>query len=739
MDLPVSLVTTLACFILVLFVFAKNPRSATNIYFSLLIFFIGLYPIFNYLALHSTSSQDALFWAKFIIFSAVPVGPLFFLFVKTFPQVKTTVSMPIHLLLTVWVMINIILGFLGFIFSNVIIVNGQPDIQTGIAVPLFAMLQILTISSGSWVLFQKYRKATGFLKLQLRYIAFGIVTSFGLTLLSTLILPLVFGITLFIAVSPTFLLIAAVAIAYSILKHRLLDIRLVLARTVSFILLIAFFGIAYAVLFALLSTLFLGITIVAIKTIVVSAVLALSMTFSFQPIRKILEKLTDRFLYKNHYDTNKLLYELALIMSSTLRLEDLMHQILQKLLKQMKISRVALILTEKGYIYQVASEGFSKLPELDEDKIASLAAAKQTIILEELPENENYKEILRSLDLTVAKSLYSESNNIGLLVLGEKLSGDPYTPEDIKVLEIIAPEVAVAIQNATNYEEIRKFNITLQGKITQATQDLRVVNAKLQQLDQLKDDFVSIASHELRTPMTVIRSYAWMALNRSDIPLSDKLKRYLERMFLSTERLINLVNDMLNISRIESGKIEIVPRIFDIAALSSDVFLEVGLKAKEKNLNLKVEYAKIPKVFSDPDKVHQVLLNLVGNAVKFTPEGGLITVSFFSDGNTVETSIKDNGVGIAADEQQALFKKFGRLDNSYTAAAVSGGTGLGLYICKSLVELMGGRIWVKSEGVGKGATFTFLLPAATNQTLAHPEVYTKQVKGEVKLLEPVMP
>lgn len=293
------------------------------------------------------------------------------------------------------------------------------------------------------------------------------------------------------------------------------------------------------------------------------------------------------------------------------------------------------------------------------------------------------------------------------------------------------------ISNFVDGVRIALMNSTLFTSLQDTTTQLQEANKKLQELDKLKDDFVSVASHELRTPMTAIRSYVWMALNRPDIPLSEKMKKYLSRTLISTERLINLVNDMLNVSRIESGRVEIKPAVFDIGVLAEDVMTEVGPKASEKIIHLQVKKDMVPKVFADQDKVHQVLLNLIGNSLKFTPNDGLISVSFFTDGQVVEISVKDNGVGISKDDLGRLFKKFGRLDNSYVAAATSGGTGLGLYIARSLVELSGGKIWATSPGLGKGTTFSFSLPIASPATLAQAEKFTRKVEGEAKVLEPV--
>lgn len=276
-----------------------------------------------------------------------------------------------------------------------------------------------------------------------------------------------------------------------------------------------------------------------------------------------------------------------------------------------------------------------------------------------------------------------------------------------------------------------------QTSLSNTTQEVYKMNAELHQLDKLKDDFVSIASHELRTPMTAIRSYVWMALHRSDVPLSQKLERYLYRTLVSTERLINLVNDMLNISRIEAGRIEIIPKSVDILELVKDVMEEVNPKAIERGIKLAVYQQKLPPVFADPDKLRQVLMNLIGNSLKFTPPDGVITASFFTDGEVVEISIKDTGKGISRDDLSKLFKKFGRLDNSYVAIGTSGGTGLGLYICKNLIDLMHGKIWATSEGFDKGSSFYFSLPIATDKVLKEAAQYTIKPVGEAKPLEPV--
>lgn len=326
----------------------------------------------------------------------------------------------------------------------------------------------------------------------------------------------------------------------------------------------------------------------------------------------------------------------------------------------------------------------------------------------------------------------SRGKPIGVMIVSLARPFESLFSYEEETIEDLLDVVGVALDNALLYQSL----ISTTEQLRQTNLKLTSANKKLEELDRLKDDFVSIASHELRTPMTAIRSYAWMALYKADMVLTPKLKKYLERTLISTERLINLVNDMLNISRIESGRIEIKPQPFDIQSLVGEVADEVQSKLSEKGIKLQMINTKVPKTFADPDKVHEVVLNLIGNAVKFTPKNGVIAISFFSDGKVVEVSVTDNGVGINADDLTKLFKKFGRLDSSYVAAATSGGTGLGLYICKSLVTLMQGQIWAKSDGLGKGTTFTFSIPVASNQVIINSDKYSHKPTGEAKGLEP---
>lgn len=442
-------------------------------------------------------------------------------------------------------------------------------------------------------------------------------------------------------------------------------------------------------------------------------------------------------LFNHSYDPDQLLHNAAFVMIANVELRPLATKLLEMLSSRMKINGAMLVLVNENGIYDQVSVGF-KSPILKISQISLLLDKKEIVLLEQEQQGST-KQLFAEFAISISKCLMIEERVIGLLILGKKQDGTRYGKKDLKVINTLSPYIAISVQNSLFFDKNKKFNLILTDEIKKATSDLQNANVKLQEIDKLKDDFVSIASHELRTPMTAIRSYVWMALHRSDIPLSEKLKRYLYRTLISTERLINLVNDLLNVSRIEGGKIEVSPVALDVVALVKDVVEDIKAKADEKQIKLFVlDHPNMPKVFADPDKIREVLLNLLGNSLKFTYPDGTITVDFFTDGNVLDISVKDSGAGISREDLSRLFQKFGRLENSYVSMSTSGGTGLGLYISRSLIELMHGKMWASSGGCDKGSTFSFSLPIASQDILQNAEhFHIKPSVGEAKPLEPV--
>ncbi|MBN1977936.1 MAG: response regulator [Anaerolineae bacterium] len=226
--------------------------------------------------------------------------------------------------------------------------------------------------------------------------------------------------------------------------------------------------------------------------------------------------------------------------------------------------------------------------------------------------------------------------------------------------------------------------------------------------DRAKSEFVSTVSHELRTPMTAIKGYTDLLHAGAAGPINDEQKRFLTTIKSNTDRLTALINDLLDISRMETGRIRFEPRSLQVGEVVADVVNVLAGSAEDKHLRLNYEVAAgLPDVMGDRDRLNQVLTNLIGNAIRYTPDGGEIDVKVYLVERAVRVDVRDTGIGIAPEDMAHLFERFYRADHPLVQE--TRGTGLGLSIVKMFVEMHGGRIWVESEP-DQGSTFTFILP-----------------------------
>lgn len=244
--------------------------------------------------------------------------------------------------------------------------------------------------------------------------------------------------------------------------------------------------------------------------------------------------------------------------------------------------------------------------------------------------------------------------------------------------------------------------------------ELEEKNTRLQELDRMKSDFIATVSHELRTPLSITKEGISMMLDGIPGAINEKQKKILTTAMDSINRLNRMISELLDISKIESGKAELKRELVDIAALIKQVALSFDLKAREKNLILKTVFAKNRiDIYIDPDKITQVFTNLIANAMKFT-ENGYIEISAEDNKDDVVCRVSDTGRGIAKKDLPRVFSKFEQFGR--TAGPGEKGTGLGLSIAKGIVEMHKGLISVESEP-GKGTKFTFNLPKYTAETL----------------------
>jgi signal transduction histidine kinase len=274
---------------------------------------------------------------------------------------------------------------------------------------------------------------------------------------------------------------------------------------------------------------------------------------------------------------------------------------------------------------------------------------------------------------------------VGAIGLGNPVSSRPFASHDRQLLLALADYAAIAIENARLYEEVR-------------------------QADQAKSEFVSLVAHELGTPLTSIRGYTDVLLRGLSDPLTPQQQQFISVVHSNVERMQVLLSDLRDISRIETGhmKLDIEPTPLTDALKDALAATRGQIEARSQELTLEIPQ-NLPKVSADPARLTQILVNLISNAYKYTPEGGHIRVQASRQDGYVRCDVSDTGIGISLEDQERLFTKFFRSEDP--AVRENQGTGLGLCIVKSLVELQGGRIAVESQ-IGEGTTFWFTMPIA---------------------------
>lgn len=719
LELLAVILSSCGNFIIGIFTYRKNPQSTTNKLFFWFTLCVSAYNIVNYFSLHQSDSVSMLFWMRVVMSLALWINILFYLFVKAFPDIHIHDSkLKIGLVIGGTLCLSI-LSYTNFIFSGIDL-SHQPI--PGIGIPLFLLHTVIFLGGGIVILIKHWRQAKRVTRTQLALLLLATAFMFVAIIISNVVLVLVFKVSVFVGMLPLYTFVFMATVSYAVIRHRFLDVGFIVARAVTYSFLFLIFSFLFTTSFYLIAAFITGE--VVSKTSFITLVLFSAFLIAFyNPLKIFLGKVTSRIFFQDKYDSQVVLANLSKIMSSTFLLNNLVDAVLTEVTSKIKISSASMIFIRNSSIIWVRTVGIKPHLDLNEVEISGIihkaAAEKESMFIYQEMEESTDKEIMRKYMVSILLPLVVEGEVLGAIFLGDKYTGDIYTAEDITILKIITPQISLAVQNSLSYEEIKRFNITLEREVKLATAQLEEANEKLKELDKLKDDFVSVASHELRTPMTAIKSYLWMALAGKGGAITDKQRYYLDRSYSSTERLIKLVNNMLNISRIESGRMIFEFERLDMKNLVQEVIDEVKPRADELKISLSVKTGEnLPRsdVWADSDKLKEVLINLIGNSFKFTPKGGEIEIILEEKDNKLITSVKDNGVGIDAEDQSKLFQKFGMMEGSYvTNQQAIQGTGLGLYICKTIIEKQGGKISAYSEGKGKGSTFSFSLPFYTKE------------------------
>lgn len=733
-----AVLTATASIILGAFALIRNPKITINRLFAIFTAAVSLWVASSYFS-NADVIGHQLFFNRVAYTTALAVTVSLLAFSWYFPtQIKKTSAQRIAVVLSP---IFFVLTITPLVVASY---RARPnesvtDIQGG---PLYLMILAYIILLFAFVaknFYRSYKSAGASDKSQIKLVAFGIGVVFVWVALTAALIPYFTGNWSLAIYGPTSIIILTSSIGYSIIKHKLFDIRLVVARSLGYILtLTTLVGIYVVVIFGLsASILGTGSLGGAQQAIYIGATLVFG--FSLTPLKRFFDRLTNKLFYRDAYDAQVLLDQLNKVLVGNIDLEPLLRIAAELVGTTLKAEYCVFIIHETDDTPRRVV-GIRKA-EFDDAEVINLHIHRHIkdpqVVTDELEEvDSRIKDVLTKNNISIVSRLAATSGHKeeqGYLILGNKQSGNPYNKQDLQVLDIIANELVIAIQNAMRFEEIQTFNVTLQQKVNDATKQLRKTNEKLKALDETKDEFISMASHQLRTPLTSVKGYVSMVLDGDVGSLKPKQEELLNQAFASSQRMVYLIADLLNVSRLRTGKFVIENKPTQLADVVETEMGQLTEMAKGKQQTLTYTKPKnFPELMLDETKIRQVIMNFADNALHYTQNGGHIQINLVDKGDTIEYTVVDDGLGVPKAEQHHLFTKFFRAGNARKARP--DGTGLGLFMAKKVIIAQGGAVIFSSEE-GKGSTFGFTFSKAKLQK--QPKTITKLASSAEEPKQPV--
>lgn len=722
-----GLLISIPCFVLGIFTIFK-ARIAAHYIWAVFSFCVALWGFGGYMIAISLTENGAIFWWRFAYIGVILIPFLFTHFIHRF------LNLPGKLLPFILYLVAVIFLFCDFC-TNLFINNvrlafdqfyylSRPTALYNFFVVLFFFLIIYSHAR----LLLVYKKSQGITREQIKYISLAtIVGFFGgafafLPVYNFDVYPIL-NITIFI--SP-------IVVAYAILKYRFMDLR-VLARQI--FIYVGLAAITYG-LFYLIAWFYIKFFggIFNLYGFLAGIVIAPAFVVALYKINNLLSSFANKYLFFSLYNYQETINKLSDELNYYIDLNKIINLIVDTIKRTMQLDRAGVLLVNQETTpihYQIAKViGFNKQNgiSLVQDNFLTkyLLKIQRPLVLEELivlaRDTQNKKDrqsferlhhYMKHIEASLCLPLLSSKKLIGIVVLGAKLSGDAYSQEDLNLLNTLSKQAGIALDNARLYQQVHNFNKTLQNKVDEQTKEIKQKNQYLQELLNMKDDFLRVVNHQLNTPISIVKG-AFSLLKEGVWPKNKALFN-IESGF---ERIAQTVADFWRAYELEGEKMAMEPSKVALEPIIENLITEKEkLKlAQERKLKiiLKKPGFKLPLVWCDQAKITHVISNLLDNAVFYT-EKGSVTVSFAlsSDKNYLQISVKDTGVGLDAENKKRLFQKFSR--GAGATSLHPDGSGLGLYIAKKIVEGNNGEMTYESAGPGQGTTFSFTLPTFQNQ------------------------
>jgi len=739
MDIWIISIIIISALFLGIAAFLKNPQNKINRLFLAMILFVVIWQLSNFFENENINPDLAKLFLRIDFASAIFVGYFWFVFVLNFSQASRLVIKPS--IRNIVLFISLALSFLSFtdlIVSNVNFDNSAIRFDNGYLWPVYALVVISFFISSYTILILNLLKSRGLARMQTLYIFVGFSTSSIIALVINLFLSNfltidqsrigVYGIIIFI-----------VCTFYAIIRYRLMDIRVV-ARKIFIYFGIAVFTYGVYYLVTYIYEVFLG-GVYSKSALIAGIFISLIFVTSFQIINSFLSKFANKYLFYSLYNYQNTINELAQKLNYLNDLDEIINLIVDTIKQTMQLDRAGVLLinlNKKPDHFEIAKViGFNEQNgiSLVKDNFLTryLQKTQRPLVREELlllardAKNKNDQDSFNRLndhmhhiEASLCLPLMSSNKLIGIIVVGSKISSSAFTKEDLELLNTLAFQAGIAIDNARLYKEVQDFSKTLKGKVDEQTEDLKeqadelkAQAEHLKKLLQMRSEFLDIASHQLKTPVSVILGTISMFKEGSiqKLPLEQQNK-FIDNIFNKSKKLSTIINDILRASEMDTDEFELVPtsiKPIQVEEVISAVYEDLKPEAEEKGLQFEIEKPNKPvsKILADPDFLEQAIYNLVNNAIKYTAKG-YVRIILSQDGNRVIIKIADSGIGIPQTDQKKMFDKFSRAKNAVNM--YTDGSGLGLFIVKKIVEAhQGGQISFTSQE-NKGTTFTISLP-----------------------------
>lgn len=506
------------------------------------------------------------------------------------------------------------------------------------------------------------------------------------------------------------LLVFTFAAAYAIIRHRLFDLRLAIVRTLGFAVTVGILSAAYSLL-----VLSIGVPLIASGHVtLIRADLqllwflppTLVAALTFHSLERFIARLTKSFFYHNLYDTRAVLDKFADALISDYDLSSIAARglgVIQDALRPSHILFVVMAKDGKPVVEQLEHRLAARNVET---LVAGARRLNARVVTKDRAPAGEWRRDFDKEDISLVLRLGSTKNLVGVLFFGPKRNGQLYTKQDIELLSLSAKNFAVAIENAQKYQQIAEFADTMHSEVLQATARLRRANTKLKTLDAMKDDFISVASHQLRSPAAAVHDAISM-LEKTYLTDAERQK-ITELAGASSERLLNVITDMLSVARIQAGHFTIEKSTIDLVELADRALMQAAGLAAEKHLAVHLEHPDKPlKIMADRAKINEIMANYIENAIKYSPEQSKLDISVRQESGRVYFEVADQGIGVPPTARKQLFSKFYRAPNARREHP--NGDGIGLFVVKTVVEAHGGEAYHKPLSVG--SLFGFWLPS----------------------------